>query len=524
MGVSFLFLFMKHKLILPLLSFVPLLLTSCDTGSGKKGEYVPRAINLTERIYAGAGKIRVLGADFVSAFNTSISGTLYLEKNAQTDEIAADIEKKITDFFLYAHALSDRHYNYQYFSDENAIEGTTINNLKVLNASYGSELPVQVEPFLYNLLKESYEFSLASEGKFNMFLGNLNSVYEEKLDEIHSDEGRVTALDMAFMYSSDLVFSSFSETQKERIETLVDSTPKTVDEMNNLLTFDDKTSSITFHRFEGDNNIPVQISLGGNAKGFATEWILDELKEEYPDVTLLINSGFSSIKVIGTRPDGKAWKIRYNNPIYYESMGLLNHAYNTSEVGISNDTEFNLSTSGYYQQYFYEFEDGLFKRRNHIINPMTGYSETFFDQVSVYLNNTGRADMYTTALMNTTSLEEAKALFQKLNEHYQENDAGLILCYKSKVNDPLTHYEYSLDDYDVLSSYRLPILNMKGGSTYEGDYTDLKGEISSVKSKFKPSFQENYMISENIKDNAFLLQQGDGVSYPDKVLAVLGTL
>ena len=100
----------------------------------------------------------------------------------------------------------------------------------------------------------------------------------------------------------------------------------------------------------------------------------------------------------------------------------------------------------------------------------------------------------------------------------------MILCYKSKVNDPLTHYEYSLDDYDVLSSYRLPILNMKGGSTYEGDYTDLKGEISSVKSKFKPSFQENYMISENIKDNAFLLQQGDGVSYPDKVLAVLGTL
>ena len=86
-----------------------------------------------------------------------------IEKNAQTDEIAADIEKKITDFFLYAHALSDRHYNYQYFSDENAIEGTTINNIKVLNASYGSELPVQVEPFLYNLLKESYEFLQARE-------------------------------------------------------------------------------------------------------------------------------------------------------------------------------------------------------------------------------------------------------------------------------------------------------------------------------------------------------------------------
>ena len=101
MGVSFLFLFMKHKLLLPLLSFVPLLLTSCDIGSGKKGKYVPRAINLTERIYAGAGKIRVLGADFVSAFNTSISGTLYLEKNAQTDEIAADIEKKsLTSFSM----------------------------------------------------------------------------------------------------------------------------------------------------------------------------------------------------------------------------------------------------------------------------------------------------------------------------------------------------------------------------------------------------------------------------------------
>ncbi len=453
-------------------------------------------------IYAGGGDIRVIGADFVSPFDTSITGTLYYHKKDYTDEEIKDIENTFKSDLVLYHALSDRHYSY-YYKDK---EDTSINNIKIINESYGSEEEITLHPYLYNLLKTSYEFSLNSNGKFNIFLGTLNDIYEAKLDTVREDKNKET-LDSVLEYSSNLYFSRFSETQKGEIADIVKTIPQNRSQMEGLLTFDDTKCSVVFHKY--DSAEKLSISLGGNAKGFATQYVADELVKKYPNISFLINSGYSSIKAIGTRPDNNAWKIRYDNPCYYEQALSHENPYYKNEVKIQWDGAFDLSTSGYYNQYFYEYDkkENAFLRRMHILNPETGYSSSFFDQVSVIMDDSALADLYTTALMNTSSVEEAYSLFTSLNQIYQKEETSLLLCYKAE-NDSLSHYSYSLSDYDTLSSSHLPIATLQDGSEYQGDYSTISNsDIKDVTSKYNPSFREVYLLSENLYSKASLMTE-----------------
>lgn len=510
---------MKRKLfnVLAIISTI-LVLPSCETHSNKKEEVL--SLSVSSQIYAGSGHIRVIGADFVTPFNTSISANVYYYQGQYTKTELDDIKNTFGNDFLYYHALSDRHYDYYYYENDDS-EGVKINNIKTINDSYGTGESVKVDKYLFDLLKQSYEFSLNSNGKFNIFLGSLFDIYQDKIDVLRTE--KKSDIQHALIYSTDKMFSSFSETEKSKIEKRAKSVPHTREDLEGLLTFDEATTSIKFNQYQNDNDIKLKISLGGNAKGYATEAVCDELQSKYSDLSMMINSGFSSLKAVGERPDGKPWRIRYNNPIYYETIGINKPKINSQEVVVSNQGAFNISTSGYYEQYFYEFEDGEFKRRMHILDSTTGYSNTFFDQVSVYLNDAGLADLYTTALENTSSISEAVELFNSLNNIYVISDAGLILSYKSEVGDPTKHYEYSLADYDRLSSYNLPILNLKDGTEYTGDYTDVPDNVVSVASKFKPSFQENYVFSSNLYPNASLLDKSL-LMYPDNVLAVISEL
>ena len=526
---------MKRKLfnILAIVSTI-LVLPSCETHSKKHEEVL--SLSVSKQIYSGSGHIRVIGSDFVTPFNTSISSNVYYYKGQYTTAELDDIKNTFENDFLYYHALSDRHYDYYYYENDDS-EGVKITNIKTINDSYGTGESVIVDKYLFDLLKQSYEFSLNSNGKFNIFLGSLSDIYQDKIDVLQTEEK--SDIQKALMLSTDKMFSSFSATEKSEIEKRAKSVPHTREELEGLLTFDEATTSIRFNQYQNDNDIKLKISLGGNAKGYATEAVCDELQSKYSDLSMMgnqslstmkkrslsmmINSGFSSLKAVGERPDGKAWRIRYNNPIYYETIGINRPKINSQEVVVSNQGAFNISTSGYYEQYFYEFEDGEFKRRMHILDSNTGYSNTFFDQVSVYLNDAGLADLYTTALENTSSISEAVELFNTLNNIYGNSDAGLILSYKSEVGNPNKHYDYSLADFDRLSSYNLPILNLKDGAEYTGDYTDVPDNVVSVASKFKPSFQENYVFSSNLYSNASLLD-ASLLMYPDNVLAVISEL
>lgn len=480
---------MKNKKSLLFISlYTTSLLASCG-GSKEMMETIQ-----VPSIYSGAGAIRVVGSDFISPFDTSITANLYCYQKEYTENQLKEIKSTIQDTFVECHALSDRHYTYYKGDPEDG--GNEIINVKYINDCCGENITIKVEPFLYNLLKKSYEFTIQSNGKFNMFLGSLADIYETKLENLDSENK--SALDSILEYSTDLHFSSFTEEEKNKIAEVVDTLPKTKADFEGILEFNDEYGTVKFNSYKGTK---LKISLGGNAKGFATEYVSSVLQEKYPNISLLINSGFSSIKALGKRPDNKAWKIRYNNPVYYETKGTKENKYCSDEIAVEIDSGFNLSTSGYYQQYFYEYdkESDLFIRRNHIVDANTGYSASYFDQMSVFLDDAGLADMYTTALMNCSSIDEANSLFASLNSYYEQSDAQVLYCFKSNISSSNELFKYSINDFNDLSASNLPIAIKKDGSEYDGDYSDISlSDIKDIKSSFSPSFNETYLLSSGL--------------------------
>ncbi len=443
-------------------------------------------------------------------FNTAINGKIYYYDGDYSQSELNSMEQEFDETFRYCHALTDRHYHYL-LVDENG-KKEALNNVAVINENYGSGKSVKVDSFLYDLLKKSYEFTLNSEGRFNRFLGNINDIYEERLsgEESFDSEFKKNSI---LSSTTGMRFSSFSAKEKKNIDTLTASLPKSKDERNGILVFDDSTSSIVFNRYK---NVNLQISLGGNAKGFATEYLCDMMLAKYPKISRIINSGSSSIKAIGKRPDGREWKIKYVNPCEKES--LFSGKYNPYEVLVSHSGPFNLSTSGYYEQYFYSYlpdEEGKyhpelpFVRNSHIINPQTGYSTSYFDQVSVFLEDAGLADRYTTALRNASSLSQAKARFESWNKIYGVKDAGLILCLKETKEGE--SYSFKRGDYSPLQENGLPLVKT-GNGVYSGDFSNLSSPPEEYLSRYQTSFSETYYLTDNRKEEASLIE--DGLSYP----------
>lgn len=504
---------------------LPFLLASCSKRNTSTANEKYDVYSLSTGYFSTTyGKTRIVSDSslFLSPFNTVITGKVLSVANTYHEEDYKDMEDMFSDTFFYYHALLDRHYYYRSYKDKDETndDRAYLNNVKVINDSYGTETPIAVDPFLYDVLKQSYEFTLNSDLKFNMFLGTLNEVYEEKLATLKQN---MTSLDVTMTLLNKATFSQDFESRE--IEDIVSTLPNTKEEVENLLSFDDTNRTVTFHKLEKADRL--EISLGGNGKGFATEAISRKMKEKYQGLSMSVNSGTSSIKAIGTRPDLKDWNIVYSNPVYNETLQAserIINPYNPYEVALKKKGEFNISTSGYYEQYFYVYDgEDTFKRRCHIIDSKTGYSHQYFDQISVLIDNTGLADMYTTALMNTDSVEECQALFEKLNGIYDEKDASLILCFKTEADKNDTLFSYKMSD--ITNTYTLngktyPEVTLPDKTDYRGDYGDFdsslffKTEPAIIASKAVRNFKETYVVSKNLKDSLYLL---DPDKYPTYV-------
>lgn len=454
-------------------------------------------------IFAHSGRVQFVPdeslAPLLLPFNTVIQAQLYLPIDTLNQE---EVEKLQEDFQFklnYYYALTDRHHAY-------TLDGEEINNLKVINDSYGSGEAIKVDDVLYDALKESYEFTIASEGKFNIFIGSINAMYEDKLTQVNEDEG-TTALNKALSLSSNLTFSDDIVGVQNKASML----PNSANEFEGILTFDDANKAVTFNNYYKDGILvdDLSITLSGMSKGYATEVISDDIIAEYPNAALLFNSGSSSIKAIGKRPDQRDWHITYANPVYGEATNKAD--YNRAEVGFTYEGSFTLSTSASYENYFYVYQpDGSFQKRSHIIDSKTGLSASYFDQVSVFVDDAGLADMYTTALMNTYSVSEAISLFGKLNQKYGFTDADIILCVKEDGDSKFT---YSIDDISPLSSYKLPIVTLNDGTRYEGDYADVDANyINSAVSKCQHPFKMSYYMSSSIYDKSAIIEDETIVS------------
>lgn len=166
----------------------------------------------------------------------------------------------------------------------------------------------------------------------------------------------------------------------------------------------DISGTVGYEKIKTDQNKVVlsdgaMIDLGGIAKGFLSDNLIDFVKEEGCPGALLNLGG--NICVVGKKPGNIPWNIGIASPYNQEKL-----------LGTIEATDECIITSGGYERYF-EGSDGEIYW--HIINPKTGYpAKSGLVSVTVVGKNGMVCDALSTALF---VMGEERAL-----DYYKEHD------------------------------------------------------------------------------------------------------
>ena len=385
----------KNKFKIALL-FLSLILSGCNKNKQEEtGGWKSLTIDTKIKGYRSTNKT---GQVDCYPFDTSMVVRYYFEfSNENNDEIENNVINIYNQEIVRLHKIFDRHY---YYFDDDKI----INNLKVLNDSYGSEEEIVVPIELFNLLKFAIENYEITNGMFNIFTASLTDYWEECFSAANNFED---------LESFD---PSFNDERKEKLEEIVDAIPNTKEEYESMLTFNEENTSVKFNKLK-DSIYPPLISLGGIAKGYATDLVKEKLVEaNYTNGVLY--SGGSSLSSLSS-------PIHSNETVGQEIKVKNPNTFDDYAFSLKANKEYNFSTSGNYttDKYYWFLEDfdNLNSNRiyrHHIINPKTGYPEPYYRSVSVitYDLSSAYVDMLTTALMNldiNSGLEIRSKLLQQ---------------------------------------------------------------------------------------------------------------
>lgn len=227
------------------------------------------------------------------------------------------------------------------------------NNLKNLNTERNA--------YITNELKEVLEFSLTVgtfNNSFNMYSGSINNLWKE------------------YFYGITTIFPNSEEVER------------TVYEMNNS----QLEINGNYAQIIGNANI----DLGAVAKGYAVMKV-----EEYLEINniknYLINAGNSNIS-LGEKSDGNDFQLAIKN-VYDNSYALVLSLSNKSVVTSSIE-----GNSTFIDDVFY----------SHIIDPTTGYSNDFYDSITLIGDCSATLDILSTSFFNL-SLNEIKVICDELS-------------------------------------------------------------------------------------------------------------
>ncbi len=214
-------------------------------------------------------------------------------------------------------------------------------DVATLNAASGSA--VTVDEDTYDLVQRCIEISDDTEGLFDISIYPLVKAWGFTTEDEHvpSDSERTEAM---------------AKVDYENIKLLKD----------NQIQLDDG----------------MQIDLGGIAKGFLSQKIMDMCKENGVDSAIVSLGG--NVQTIGTKEDGSKYVVGITDPSDGTSI------YGTLEV-----EDKAVVTSGIYQRYFEE--DGV--TYHHIMDVRTGMpADNDLASVTVIADDGGTADALATAL------------------------------------------------------------------------------------------------------------------------------
>lgn len=344
----------------------------------------------------------------VNPFNTNVLYTRYAKEKLTSTKVINSIENILGEYTATTHYLFDRHY--YYFDEDNNL----IPNLKVINDSYGTNQWINIDTRLYQILKESIELSKFSDGKFNIFVGELSDLWDRY---ISYNSVKYGDKEDSYKYNEDPT--------SEEVNKCLSETPQ-VEDLDTILEFKENLNNdkypyqVKFNKYK--NADKVSITLGGIGKGYLTENLYQRYKDN--DLTYgMVNAGTSSMVFFRDRVFSDNWSIALSNPygVYYQYLG---------KVKLDNK-KYAVSTSGAQVNFYYKQIGDNIVLRNHIIDPTTGYPNDYYNQILLISNtiSSTKMDALSTILSNC-SFDEIKDYVTKIRNDNNFGDLEFVFFKK----------------------------------------------------------------------------------------------
>ena len=315
------------------------------------------------------------GEDLVVPFNSTIS----LET---LDQQSMDLLYPIFDQQMtYLAKLFD---GYNQYTNE---DGSTMNNLYMINAYYGTGQTIELDEPLYDLLKLSMDLTILSDGSFNPTIGALSNVWKDKFTPFPMEN---------------------TDPSEETIDTALTCVVKPEDMMDTIV-LDDSNHTVTFNTYAGCNG-QVILDLGGIAKGYAVDLVSKALSEM--NQPFILNGGTSSILAYTPDDMDHYWYVGVRDPYARVSLSY--------DVQLTNTASF--TSSGDDGNYFLLPDpngDGYIIR-HHILDPISGYPHNSVRMVTLVstMGTNGICDALSTALFNIDDDTQRVELIKTIEEAY----------------------------------------------------------------------------------------------------------
>lgn len=308
---------------------------------------------------------------YQASFLTLFDTVTYISGYAQSEEEFQQTAQALHDALLEYHQLFDIYNDY---------EG--INNLKTVNDNAGTA-PVEVDSRIIDLLLDCREYFEATDGLVNVAMGSVLRLWHTARSDSSDDPQNAYLPDMAALTEAAGHVSWDGVVIDEAASTVYLSDPE------------------------------MSLDVGAVAKG----WSLQRVAETAPE-GLLISLG-GNVCATGPKNDGSDWVVGVTNP---EDQSAYLHTLYLSKG--------SMVTSGDYQRYY--VVDGTVY--HHIIDPETLYPSSYWRSVTIICDDSGLADILSTALF-LLPLEEGQALLERFEAEALWVDAQGAMYYSSGFRD-----------------------------------------------------------------------------------------
>ena len=288
---------------------------------------------------------------YTASFLSLFDTVTYVVGYTETKEEFQDKTQQIHDELEVYHKLFDIYNKY---------EG--INNIKVINDNSGKS-EVKVDPIIIEFLLECKEYYKLTNGKVNVAMGSVLSLWHDARTEGIDNPFEAKLPDEAKLIEAQKHIDFDSVIINEELSTVYISDPL------------------------------CKLDVGAIAKG----WSVQKVASNYTDGFLISVGG----NVCATAA-------KYNNSPWV--VGIQKHDNQSEYLHTLNITNECVVTSGDYQRRY--IVDG--KQYHHIIDPETLYPSNYWHTVTIVCDDSGIADMLSTALF-LLPLEDGKSILNNFN-------------------------------------------------------------------------------------------------------------